>query len=45
MDFVPAARERNVPDPYYTGAFDTVYEMVREGSQSLLEHIREKEGI
>ncbi len=30
-----------VPDPYYTGGFDEVYELVTLGGQALLAHIRE----
>ena len=29
-----------VPDPYYNGRFDTVYDLVYKGSQALLKHIR-----
>jgi len=39
MDFVPNPKEANVPDPYYTGDFDYTYELVKEASQHLLEHI------
>jgi protein-tyrosine phosphatase len=31
-----------VPDPYYTGGYDTVYELVDNGCRALLEHIRKK---
>jgi protein-tyrosine phosphatase len=34
-----------VPDPYYTGGFDYVYDLVRKGSIALLDHIREKHGL
>jgi protein-tyrosine phosphatase len=30
---------RDVPDPYYSGGFDYVYELVRSGCQGLLAHI------
>ena len=29
-----------VPDPYYDGRFDHVYDLVEKGSRALLEHIR-----
>lgn len=29
-----------VPDPYYDGRFDYVFELVQKGSKALLEHIR-----
>ena len=34
-----AGRERNVPDPYYTGNFDYVFELVTSGCQGLLKEI------
>ncbi|MFD2169754.1 low molecular weight protein-tyrosine-phosphatase [Tumebacillus lipolyticus] len=40
LDLVEAQSEKNVPDPYYTGNFDEVYEMVTDGCQILLEKIR-----
>ncbi len=45
LDYAPGIRERDVPDPYYTGGFDHVYELVRAGCRGLLDHIREQEGI
>jgi protein-tyrosine phosphatase len=35
----------DVPDPYYIGGFDTVYNLVLIGSKGLLAHIRIKEGL
>jgi protein-tyrosine phosphatase len=32
-----------VPDPYYSGGFDEVYDLVTTGGRALLAHIREKE--
>lgn len=34
-----------VPDPYYNDNFDEVYELVRQGSQALLDHIRETHNL
>ena len=34
-----AGRERNVPDPYYTGNSDYVFELVTSGCQGLLKEI------
>lgn len=31
-----------VPDPYYSGKFDLVYDLVEKGSRALLDHLREK---
>ena len=38
-------QERNVPDPYYTGGFDYVYALVRDGCRGLLATVCEEEGI
>lgn len=40
LDFVPEKRLENVPDPYYTGNFDEVYELVEAGCAALLEKIK-----
>lgn len=45
LDFAGDGRERDVPDPYYSGNFEYVYELVREGCHGLLETIREEEGL
>ncbi len=44
LDFVPASRFADVPDPYFTGNFDEVYELIQEGSKRLLNFIIEREG-
>lgn len=43
LDFATAAKEQNVEDPYYTGRFGYVYDLVEDGCQGLLAHIL-KEG-
>ena len=45
MDFAPAGYSKDVPDPYYNGQFDLVYELVDAGGRGLLEHIRKEIGI
>lgn len=45
MDFVPRNKIEDVPDPYFTGNFDEVYNMVDEGCDQLLAHIREQSSI
>ena len=45
MDFAPVGYPKDVPDPYYNGQFDLVYEMVDAGGRGLLEHIRKEHGI
>ncbi|SET73139.1 protein-tyrosine phosphatase [Salinibacillus kushneri] len=42
MDYVPNPVEKDVPDPYFTGNFDYVYELVEEGCKYLLEDIKKK---
>jgi protein-tyrosine phosphatase len=39
-DFVPDARVADVPDPYYTGNFEEVYELVNAGCEALLARIK-----
>lgn len=36
---------REVPDPYYNGRYDVVYDLVDKGSQALLDHIRKTHGL
>ncbi len=45
LDHAPGLGTREVPDPYYTGGFERVYELVEAGCRGLLAHIREREGL
>ncbi|NEW05633.1 low molecular weight phosphotyrosine protein phosphatase [Paenibacillus sp. SYP-B3998] len=45
LAFAPNYAHRDVPDPYYTGNFQEVYEMIEESCEHLLTHIRETEGL
>lgn len=45
MDFAPAGYPRDVPDPYYTGQFDLVYDLVDAGGRGLLDHLRKQIGL
>jgi len=45
LDFAENSGERNVPDPYYEGNFEYVYELVKDGSRGLLATLVEKEGL
>ena len=45
LDYAPELGIREVPDPYYVGRFEDVYDMVEQGCRALLAHIREKEGL
>ncbi|WP_078408410.1 low molecular weight protein-tyrosine-phosphatase [Priestia abyssalis] len=42
LDFVPDALLNDVPDPYFTGNFDEVYELVTTGCENLLADIIDK---
>jgi len=42
MELVRDARSPDVPDPYYTGNFEEVYELVEKGCGELLRRIREQ---
>lgn len=39
------ARIREVPDPYFVGGFETVYQLVCDGCAGLLETIRREQGL
>ncbi len=41
MSFAPKSEAESVPDPYYTGDFDSVYRLVNEGCAGLLNYIQE----
>ena len=45
LDFANGTQERDVPDPYYTGNFAYVYQLVEDGCRGLLEMIRREEQI
>ncbi len=45
LEFAPAGYPRDVPDPYYDGKFDLVYELVDAGAAGLLDHIRAERGL
>ncbi|OUM96672.1 MAG: phosphotyrosine protein phosphatase [Thermobacillus sp. ZCTH02-B1] len=42
MELVRDARSPDVPDPYYSGNFEEVYELVEKGCEELLRRIREE---
>ncbi len=42
LDYLPDASLQSVPDPYYEGKFDEVFEMVYEACTSFLENIVKK---
>jgi protein-tyrosine phosphatase len=45
LDYAPDMDVRDVPDPYYEGNFDRVYELVTAGCTGLLQHIRRTHGL
>jgi protein-tyrosine phosphatase len=42
LDFAPAGYPQDVPDPYYDGRFDYVYDLVDAASRGLLAHVRQE---
>ncbi|WP_077210881.1 low molecular weight protein-tyrosine-phosphatase [Bacillus dakarensis] len=49
LEYVPEIADKDVPDPYFTGNFLEVYELVEKGCSALLskiiaEHFKDKEG-
>jgi protein-tyrosine phosphatase len=45
MKFAPPGTRQDVPDPYYSGDFETVYEMIFSACQSLLTQICTQENL
>jgi protein-tyrosine phosphatase len=45
LDFLPEAGADDVPDPYYTGNFAEVYDLINRGCDRLLAEIRERENL
>jgi protein-tyrosine phosphatase len=45
LDFAQNTRVRDVPDPYYTGNFEKVYQLVNDGCKGLLAHIRKEHNV
>jgi protein-tyrosine phosphatase len=45
LDFAQQKGISDVPDPYYTGNFEYVYQLVSDGCRGLLAKIRTEEGI
>ncbi|KAB2336096.1 low molecular weight phosphotyrosine protein phosphatase [Cytobacillus depressus] len=45
LDLVEEATDKNVPDPYFTGNFEEVYELVKKGCEQLLKELRQAHNI
>ncbi|MFC7373597.1 low molecular weight protein-tyrosine-phosphatase [Fictibacillus iocasae] len=45
LDFVPRSEFEDVPDPYFTGNFQEVYDLVTEGCENLLNEIVRRESL
>ena len=43
-DFASGRWPKDVPDPYYTGDFEYVYDLITDACTGLLEHIRKENG-
>ena len=41
LDLVPDEKIKNVPDPYFTGNFEEVHDLVKRGCEQLLNKIKE----
>jgi protein-tyrosine phosphatase len=42
LDYAPDVEVRDVPDPYFDGRFELVYQLVSKGSAGLLQQIRDQ---
>ena len=45
LDYAPDREVRDVPDPYFDGRFELVYQLVSKGSAGLLQQIREQHNL
>lgn len=45
LDFAKRTDKKDVPDPYYNGNFEEVYQLVLDGCRGLLETIRQQEKV
>ena len=45
LDYADGVKTREVPDPYYNGRFDEVYDLVQAGSTGLLDSIRKAHNL
>ena len=45
LDYALDIDVRDVPDPYYDGRFEEVYDLVQTGADALLSHIRQEKGL
>lgn len=42
LDFTEQHHDKDVPDPYYTGNFEQVYHLVKDGCDQLLQQIKKE---
>ena len=45
LDYAPDLSTREVPDPFYNGGFEHVYQLIAAGCAGLLAAIRQREGF
>lgn len=45
LDLVPEVEKKDVPDPYFTGDFDEVYDLIELGCKALLNKIKKDNNL
>ncbi|MGM7636781.1 low molecular weight protein-tyrosine-phosphatase [Bacillus sp. Hm123] len=45
LDLVKEVKNKDVPDPYFTGDFEEVYELIGKGNQALLQFIKQDQQL
>ena len=45
LDLVPDAAVKDVPDPYFTGNFEEVHDLLKAGCEALLNKIRQEQSL
>jgi protein-tyrosine phosphatase len=45
MSFAPDMGHHDVPDPYYDGRYNLVYDLVNKATQNLLDTIKKERGL
>ena len=45
LSYAPHSKVQEVPDPYFSGGFEGVYDLVRAGAEGLLAAIRQEHGL
>lgn len=45
LNYATQTTETEVPDPYYSGGFDYVYELIEDAARGFLKHLRETHNL